>query len=97
MSSSAPAPSRLGWLVPWGTRASGRFLAAAPAGAVVDVQRNEVFSAELGHGVVAQEHGPGDRRPSREGALGRVVARDANVASQPFLSRQEVLPARASR
>ncbi|MEE4301835.1 MAG: M14 family zinc carboxypeptidase [Pseudomonadales bacterium] len=26
---AAPAPSRVGWLVPWGTRAAGRFLAAA--------------------------------------------------------------------
>lgn len=41
---AAPAASRVGWLVPWGTRASGRFLAAAQREGLVVQGANEAFT-----------------------------------------------------
>jgi hypothetical protein len=41
---AAPAPSQLGWLVPWGSRASGRFLAAAQRAGVKVQGADEVMT-----------------------------------------------------
>ncbi|HSG91026.1 MAG TPA: M14 family zinc carboxypeptidase [Pseudomonadales bacterium] len=39
-----PAPSSVGWLIPWGTRASGRFLAAAQRGGLSVQGADEAFT-----------------------------------------------------
>jgi hypothetical protein len=77
---AAPADSSVGWLVPWGTRASGRFLAAAQRAGLT------IQGADEGFTIAGRRYGRGtlvvrtaDNRDLAPGALHDLVVRLADV------------------